>query len=274
MNCIYCGKRAGWFRSSHIECREQNESGRKQVAVVLKEYMFGSATVDELGQTIKQIQNIADRNHITANEIHLLAIAAFNNAVDAIVEDHVPLREEQGKLASLKKEFSLTQEELGSGVERLYKVALLADLDEGNLHPRDLGDLPIKLLKDEKVIWLFGGVESYETKTTTTYVGGSHGVSVRLVRGVYYRVGASKGERIQTNSLVHSDTGLLIVTSRHVYFHGSRKSYRIRLDKIVSVVGYSDGIGLMRESANPAPLCFKLDDPWFATNLILKLGTI
>jgi hypothetical protein len=95
------------------------------------------------------------------------------------------------------------------------------------------------------------------------------------MRGVYYRVGGFRGQRIQTENLEYQDTGALVVTDRNVYFSGGKKSLRIRLKKIVSVQSYSDGIGVVRESVNPRPLIFKLkDDPWFASQLILKLGSL
>jgi len=76
------------------------------------------------------------------------------------------------------------------------------------------------------------------------------------------------------SKLERQDIGDFIVTNQHVYFSGPIKSLRIRLKKIVSIQGYSDGIRMVREAANPKPLVIKLDDPWFASNLILRLGAI
>jgi hypothetical protein len=49
---------------------------------------------------------------------------------------------------------------------------------------------------------------------------------------------------------------------------------RISLRKLVTVQGYSDGISLTRESSDFRPIIFKLDDPWFAGNLILRLAAL
>jgi hypothetical protein len=54
----------------------------------------------------------------------------------------------------------------------------------------------------------------------------------------------------------------------------SVKLHQIKSRSSVSVQGYEDGIALTREAANPKPLIFELDDPWFASNLILELGAL
>ena len=196
--------------------------------------------------------------------------------MNTVLEDQLPSKEEEGKLVRFQNEFALTQADLNGSAERLAKALILRDLDAGIIksHIEVAGRLSINLLMSEVVLWLFNDTELYEIKSHKSYIGRSQGVSIRIARGVYYRVGAFKGEPVQTQDLVRQDVGSLIVTNRNVYFSGPIKSMRIRLEKIVSVQGYSDGIGLTRESVNPKPLIFKLDDPWFASNLILKVGAI
>jgi len=196
--------------------------------------------------------------------------------VDAIVEHHVPSEEEDRRLSQLlsvlSKEFAITDAEVVSSVEQMAKAAILRELDSGLIKPRPIEDLSIVLVKGEVVLWVFKDVGLYELKSHTSYVGGSQGVSIRIARGVYVRGSAFKGHRVQTQALERQETGSLVVTNQNVYFSGLEKAFRINLKKIVSVHGYSDGIRLLRESANPKPLVFTLNDPWFAANLILKLG--
>jgi hypothetical protein len=46
-------------------------------------------------------------------------------------------------------------------------------------------------------------------------------LSLRLMKGVYYRIGAHRGERVQTEYLSNEGTGDLIVTDRALYFLSS-----------------------------------------------------
>ena len=40
---------------------------------------------------------------------------------------------------------------------------------------------------------------------------------------------------------VHQDTGLLGFTTKHLYFSGAKKKFRVRYDKIVDFEPFSDG---------------------------------
>ena len=45
-----------------------------------------------------------------------------------------------------------------------------------------------------------------------------------------------------------SGSFLLGLTTKHLYFAGSRKRFRVRYDRIVSFDPYDDGFGIMREA--------------------------
>ena len=68
--------------------------------------------------------------------------------------------------------------------------------------------------------------------------GTSHGVSVRVDRGLYYRPSTFRSRPILGEETVHADTGLLGLTTKHIYFSGSRKKFRVRYDCIVSFEPY------------------------------------
>ena len=96
--------------------------------------------------------------------------------------------------------------------------------------------------------------------------------SVRIARGLYYRTGAFKGERVQSTETVYADTGLLGATTEHLYFAGPNKGFRIRYDRIVAFEPYSDGIGVQRDAASARPQRFMTGDGWFAYNLVVNLA--
>ena len=136
------------------------------------------------------------------------------------------------------------------------------------------GALPFNFQKGEQLVWLFNGVNYLEDKTRREYVGGSRGVSVRVVKGVYYRVGAYQGHSISHTERTVVDTGLLAITNKSLYFGGSQKSFRIAFPKIVSFQPYSDGIAIMRDSANAKAQVFVTGDGWFTHNLLANLAQL
>ena len=48
---------------------------------------------------------------------------------------------------------------------------------------------------------------------------------------------------IEWEETVHADTGILGLTTKHDYFAGPRKKFRVRYDRIVSFDSYDDGSG-------------------------------
>jgi hypothetical protein len=105
-------------------------------------------------------------------------------------------------------------------------------------------------------------------------VGRSQGMSFRVMKGVYYRVGGFKGEPLMTTERKNLGTGMLAVTNKNLYFVGPGKTTRIPYAKVVSFTPYSDAVGVMRDAATAKPQFFMVDDPWFAYNLITNLSQI
>jgi hypothetical protein len=87
-------------------------------------------------------------------------------------------------------------------------------------------------------------------------------------------VGSFRGHPVETTERVHVDTGILAVTTKHIYFHGSTKSFRVRFDKIVSFTPYSNGIGIQRDASTAKPQVFVTGDGWFTYNLLVNIANI
>ena len=154
--------------------------------------------------------------------MNALVVSGWEKAVDIAFNDGILSQEEETALSELKQHFSLSQQVLDrkGAFTKIVKGAVLRDILDGNLPERVQidGNLPFNLQKTEKVVWVFQDVDYYEEKTRTRYVGGSQSVSIRIAKGLYYRTGAFKGERVQTSETVHADTGLMGVTNKHIYF--------------------------------------------------------
>ena len=127
-------------------------------------------------------------------------------------------------------------------------------------------------MKSEQLVWIMEDVDYHEVVTRRERRGTSHGLSIRVAKGLYYRPGMFRSHVREWEETVHLDTGLLGITSKHLYFHGRRKRFRIRYDRIVSFEPYDDGLGVMRDAQTAKPQSFRTGDGWFTYNLVTNLA--
>jgi len=280
--CKFCGEPAGFLRSSHKECKAKDDAEKRKREAskqnIISEIENAGVTESNLPLLEKKITEIAESNKIDNTTIKSLIVSGWEKSVDRAFDDGILTEEEQSNLTNLMEHFSLSQTQLdhNGAFTKIVKGAVLRDVMDGIIPERVKidGNLPFNLQKTEKVIWVFQDVDYYEQKKRTQYVGGSQGVSIRIAKGLYYRTGAFKGERVETHETIHADTGLLGVTNKHIYFSGGAKSFRIRHDKIVSFEPFSDGIGLQRDAATAKPQSFVTGDGWFTYNLITNVAQL
>ncbi|ROR02934.1 hypothetical protein [Desulfosoma caldarium] len=273
--CIYCGKPAGFLKKKHKKCEQQHEKGKSEIISLVGK--IGAAGGD-LHQLERSIERVASMSFIDKNTLKSLLVSGWERAVNIAFDDGLLSEKEESALIELKEHFALPEEILdkNGAYSKLEKGAVLRDIMNGTLPERIKIDvsLPFNFQKTEKVVWVFQGVNYYEEKTRTRYVGGSQGFSIRIAKGLYYRTGAFKGERVQTSETVYADTGLLGITNKHIYFAGSVKRFRIAYNKIVTFEPFSDGIGIQRDAQTVRPQLFETGDGWFTYNLIRNLAQL
>lgn len=271
--CIYCGQPAGIFKQRHKECTQRHEQGKSEIVSLVSEFCTEGGDTHELERLIERV---ASTSFIDRIRLRSLLVSGWENAVNSVLDDELLSDEEESALTKLKDHFSLSQQLLdeNGAYSKVVKGAVLREIMNGNLPERMKidGGMPFNLQKSEKVVWMFQGVKYFEEKTRTRYVGGSQGVSIRIARGLYYRTGSFRGERVQSAETLHADTGLLAVTNKHIYFAGSSKRFRIAYGKIVSFEQFSDGIGVQRDAQTARPQSFQTGDGWFTYNLITNLA--
>ena len=271
--CEFCDQEAGFLRKRHKECQEKYESGSQKILDITQDAIL---TNKDLNSIDTEIKGISQESFLDEPEVKLLLVEAWENSVKQALEDNVLTKQEEEALGSFRDRFALSQDELDrkGAFSKLVKGAVVRELLEGNLPQRVKveGTLPFNFQKSESLVWVFQNVEYYEQRTRRQYVGGYSGVSVRVAKGVYYRVGGFRGNPIVTQDSVHVDTGTLAITNKHIYFAGNGKAFKIAYDKIVSFTPYSDGIGVQRDALTARPQSFVTGDGWFTYNLLSNLA--
>ena len=153
---------------------------------------------------------------------------------------------------------------------------VLAILEEGKVPDMHLSvDVPFKLQKNEKWLLAVNNVAYAEMRTKREVVGRSAGASVRVMKGVSVRTGASRGTPVETDVLTPRGSGTFAISTKHVFFQGER-SFRIPMAKIVSVQGSPEGLEIVRDRASAQPEYFGIvgSDAQFVADLIHLLPEV
>jgi hypothetical protein len=271
--CTFCGKSAGFFRTQHAECAASREAFRVQLMDFFVKAL--SSPIDPK-RFYELVVAGCRAQHLDDEGMGYFAAVGVGKMIDAALEDHLLTDQEFARIVAMSDTFNIdmeVMETLTGAHTKLIKARVLQDLHAGKVTNRTQlveGFTP-NFESGETPVWSFFPATYFSQRAKTEYLGGSQGVSVRLAKGVYYRVGAQKGTAIRTDYLSQEAVGALTLASRNAYFVGQMKAVKIPLKRIVAVSLFEDGIVLSAGATTTKPHIFQIDDPPFAANVLAHL---
>ena len=281
--CTVCGEHVGvlegrgLLRGEHAHCRQERRDREQRERDAFQRLHDDAVTAAVDTERLDEFDAALSGSGLGGGQRDRLLSEAFEAAVDRALEDDMLTVAEERSLASFRAHFGISdaQSDRSGAATRVVKAAILRQVLDGEVpERRDLGrrDVPFNLMKSETLVWLEKGAKYHQTKTRREFRGSSQGLSIKVAKGVYYRPSSFKGRSVSYEETVHADTGLLGVTTKHLYFQGERERFRVRYDRIVSFEPYSDGIGIMRDNQRAKPESFSTGDGWFIYNLVTNLA--
>jgi hypothetical protein len=275
-DCIYCGKDAGFLKSKHSDCETKHLNGCSGLKSLLTNAFVNAIdfyTID------KQIKSIAFDSYINSEKLNQIYLNTFDDAILRYLNDGTIADVEKKTVARFQQYTNLPQQVLNTNksLEKVVQSDILQSVLNGIIPTPAItiqGALPFMIGKDEKILWVFRDVELVEQKIKREFVGRSQGMSFRVMKGVYYRVGSFKGTPIETTQMLSIGRGILVLTDKTIYYNCQQKSLKIPFKKLISIEPYSDGVGFQKDGASSKPFFLKGMDSWFTYNLIINLQTI
>lgn len=272
--CKYCGKDAGLLSSSHKECAALAKQTMTYFTDVALHVLKHGGEKEEVKQALENASKAANLTEAQQEEAALSAIAS---GLDSILEDGVVTPQEEAHLLTMVNAVGLPSARLQQLPvwSEVVKSLVLSDILNGKIPNRcTASSLHIVLQKGESIIWVFNNVQLHEMRTKRHFVGGSVGVSVRLMKGVYLRTSSFRGHPVATTHAVHLGAGTLIVTNKHVFFQGVAGVVKLAAKKIVMVEPFTDGIQVQVDGVSAKPRLFQGLDGLFAYNVITNLNLL
>ena len=271
--CKYCQGDAGFLRSKHEECERKHLVGLSKIKAIFNECFASKKDFYLVDKEVKRImQDSFINKQILDNELCVI----FDNAIDNYLNDGVISREEKQVVARFIQYTGLEQARLNANfsLEKVLQSEVLQDILAGNTPSPKLtisGNFPFMLGKSEHLVWFFRNITLYQQKVQREYIGRNRGVSVRIMKGVYYRTGGFKGHPTEKNVTQRVGIGCVCLTDKHLYFSSPEKSLKIPYSKMLSVESFSNGISIQKDGANDKPFFFENLNSWFTYNVIANL---
>ena len=105
----------------------------------------------------------------------------------------------------------------------------------------------IVLNPNEQFIYAIPDVLFSEPRSVRETSGSYGGPSIRVAKGMTWRLGKFKSKSESHEELRNIDKGTLTITNKRLIFTGAVKNVNIELKKILSIEPYEDGISLSKE---------------------------
>lgn len=252
--------------AGHVEDLEISEEEKSELALVEQELQltaddvarvkrrFARPTVQKLSaealsdhvleaderEKIYELADFLGLNRTAVDQVlKTQALAIFKDYRDAAAADRRLSPEEERELDSVMGNLGLQSADLQKrDQDELAYFKLLWEVDNGILPEIPA---PIILQKNE-VCHLAVPADRLESKTVTVgRTGGSRGVSVRIAKGVTYRVGAARSQPIKAE-VTQRHPGTLCITNKRVVFQAAKKGVVAPIRSIVSMNAFSDGV--------------------------------
>lgn len=272
--CVYCGESAGLFRSKHKHCEVAHKDALTEIQKLSEQAIIAH---DQPEEVKAQIDSWRASGAVGKPALERAIALGVANALEHFLDDNILSQEEEQSLTKYLGILPISNDTVqDSGLAaKIVKASIIRSLSNGEVPDPNIaidGNLPFLFQKSEKLIWVFKGVKYLEQVTRSEYRGGSQGVSIRVTKGVYYRTGAFKGRKVEVEELKDRGTGLVALTTKHIYFGSSQTSFKIPYSKIVALQTYSDGIQVQKDGLRSKPQIFKGLDGWFASNIVSNLN--
>ncbi len=275
-DCIYCGEPAGIFNNEHKECKAESiifekieALGKQALELFVKE-----KSCHYIGKSIAEQADILGLDDEYWKTIYIKAYIEFTDRLKPeLLNDQI-----ENKLENYLAYFRISEKELlehGQAENKFEKIKILKGVYQGSIIAFDTQiKQTLNFKKDETLIYLFEDIPYIELQTKREFLGSSMGGRIGSYNSSF-SMREYRGKTIEHLENTVIGVGVFAITNEHLYFQSNQKSFKVKINKIVSVNHASDGVTIQLDAAKSIPQIFMIDsyyDSWFVHQLILNLS--
>jgi len=171
-------------------------------------------------------------------------VATYENRVKEFQEAQYMSSDDENSLQILKQDLGLNDSDVDHKRIDIENIKRITGIRNGHLPIIQTG---IQLKKSEKCHHV-ASVNLVETKTRTRREGGVPGRSVRIGRGVSYRIPGVRGRPVQYTYDEITDEGKLYITNSRIIFIGSQKTVTYSNIRVLILKNYANAIEIKKDN--------------------------
>ncbi|MFM9905293.1 MAG: hypothetical protein ACKVQJ_12065 [Pyrinomonadaceae bacterium] len=214
--------------------KEQLESLNSDIWQIVSD---GKVTDEELSQINKYFYD----SELSTEEVQKALTDVFSQLVYQAVSDRRVSEVEFQSLEHIANRFSLSAEAHTRLSEQIQYFRLFSQIEAGEELPT-ITPPNVVLQKNEECYLSIPGALYEERVVRSSYQGGSSGVSIRVMKGVSYRIGAHRGQIQSERAIVPVSDGQFNITNQRLIFSGSNKSNATTYGKLLDLQLYADAL--------------------------------
>lgn len=215
--------------------------------------------LDKLAASFTLPDDLVKQISALTRELH------YRETLKTTMDDRRLTDEEEAELKAISESLNVTPQFDEATQSVLDRFRLYYQIENGILPEYSVD---INLLKGE--VCHFGCAANWHEYRSVTrrvnYAGPA--VSVKIMRGVYYRAGSMSVQPVRSQELQLIGSGMLYLTNKRVIFVGDNKATTIRYNKIVTMNPYSNGVEIIKD-AGKSPTITVANENAEMMNLVL-----
>lgn len=219
------------------DSRQKSFNKKEFKALFLKAVNDGKLTADE----IKELEQRKSELGLSDEDIKGIKSEVYLAAFASAKSDTQVTSAEEQELIGIQKYLGLADSQIGPTKKELARLRLLNEIQMGNM-PSIPSVANLVLQKGEKIYWFESATLAEEKVIKRNYRGGSSGVSFRIMKGVSYRVGSSRGHIESTTGIVAVSEGDVLISNKRLIFRGDKKSFASKLENILDIQLFTNGV--------------------------------
>lgn len=226
--------------------------------------VYYDALIDYLSDGILEaiektkLEGIKREYKLTPADLKQAHQKAVNLTFANFISDNRISEEEKNALDTLTNYFGITNN-VQFDEKTFNKFYALGLIDKGVLPQMKTEDLDIIFKNNEILHWAStGSLKKYKNTSKKINYYGPAG-SIKILKGVQYRVGSIDYQVSNTEELVVDDVGTFWITNKRIGFKGNRKSISFPHTKLHIYEMRPEGLFIFKESREK-PYIFELQD--------------